>query len=421
MRIEEREIAVDQVAIGMYVCRLDRPWTDTPFPLQGFLVRDAEQVALLREHCRRLWIDIELGHEDVAHRLRSLPRATARSAAATEAPAEPAPASPASIEDLVGRHRYRDSHTLEEETEGARHALEGAATIAARLIDDIRRGLAVAPADVRSAAAPIVASVLRNADAVFWVNALRRHDGYTYSHAIKCSALAAAFGRHLGLPEETLVELASGALMMDIGKTGVPEELLAHAGPLDPMAMARVRRHVELGVQILGDGDFSDIVRDMVQGHHERADGTGYPARRMAGQIPLHVRMATIVDSFDAMTSERPHAAARPQHEALQELYRARETRYYPELVEQFISCLGAYPTGSLAELSTGEIVAIMAQNPARRLRPRVLVLTDPDGVLRTEFRSLDLLAQDPSAPAIEIRRPLPEGHAGIDLAELYL
>jgi HD-GYP domain-containing protein (c-di-GMP phosphodiesterase class II) len=184
------------------------------------------------------------------------------------------------------------------------------------------------------------------------------------------------------------------------------------------MSMARVRRHVELGAQILGDGGFSAVVRDMVMGHHERADGSGYPARRAGADIPLHVRVAAIVDSFDAMTTERAHAPALARHVALQELYRARETRYYPELVEQFISCLGVYPTGSLAELSTGEIVAVMAQNPSRRLRPRVLLLTDIAGGLLDSFRTLDLLLM----PAeIEIRRPLPDCHAGIDITELYL
>jgi hypothetical protein len=128
--------------------------------------------------------------------------------------------------------------------------------------------------------------------------------------------------------------------------------------------------------------------------------------------------MSAIVDSFDAMTSERPYSPAMSRHVALQDLYRARGTRYYPELVEQFISCLGVYPTGSLAELNTGEVVAIMAQNAARRLRPRVLVLTAPDGVMLPVFHTLDLLQ---TSYDIEIRRPLPDRHAGIDISEFYL
>lgn len=412
MQIEEREIEADQVRIGMFVCRLDRPWTDTPFPLQGFLVRDLDQIETLRQYCRRVWIDVELG-DRAAHGLLDI---TTRPP--VRAQAIPARAPRREPDDArIGSVRYVDTVDFIAEVPAAREALEVSSMTIAGLIDQARGGQPIAPEVAHAAARPIVASVLRNADALFWLNALRRRDGYAYSHALNCSTLAAAFGRHLGLPEDLLVELSTGAMLLDIGKTQVPQELLDHPGRLDPLAMARVRRHVELGVQMLADGDFGDVVREMVQGHHERIDGSGYPARARESALPLHVRVAGIVDSFDAMTSERPYAPAMARHEALQELYRERGTRYPAELVEQFISCLGVYPTGSLAELASGEIVAVMAQNPARRLRPRVLVLTDPDGRLLDAFRTVDLL----TALDLEIRRPLPDGHAGIDLSDLYL
>ncbi|WP_133479642.1 HD-GYP domain-containing protein [Cognatilysobacter segetis] len=416
MQIEEREIQSDQVKLGMFVCRLDRPWIETPFPLQGFYVREPEQIDTLRELCGRVWIDIELSRRSMGGNLRGLTYAAAGLATA------PAAAPPMASSDLadprIGSARYDDSVALDDEIPAARQALEAAASTINGMIEQAHGGQPILPEVANTAARPIVASVLRNADAVFWLNALRRREGYAYSHALNCAALAAAFGRHLGLPEDFLVELSIGAMLMDIGTTQVPETLLAHPGPLDPLSMARVRRHVELGTQILATGAFGPIVREMVGGHHERADGSGYPTRRAGTDIPLHVRIAAIVDSFDAMTSERPYAPGMARHVALQELYRARQTRYYPELVEQFISCLGVYPTGSLAELNTGEVVAIMAQNTARRLRPRVLVLTAPDGTLLPVFRSLDLLQ---AASDVEIRRPLPDRHAGIDVSELYL
>ncbi|GAB1594353.1 HD-GYP domain-containing protein [Lysobacter claricitrinus] len=426
MQIEEREIEADQVRLGMFVCRLDRPWTDTPFPLQGFYVRELSQIEILRNSCRRVWIDVELSQQGHKHGLNGLsgftslvPPAALMMTSREEALAPPrAAAQPVARDPRIGSVRYHDTVDFELEIPSAREALEVAASTISGFVEQAHAGNDVTPEVAHAAAKPVVASVLRNADAMFWLNTLRRRDGYAYSHALNCAMLAAALGRHLGLPEDYLVELATGAMLMDIGKTQVPQPLLQREGPLDAMSMARVRRHVELGTQMLQDDRFSDTVMEMVRGHHERADGSGYPARRTGGDIPLHARIAAIVDSFDAMTSDRPHAPAMARHIALQELYRDRATRYYPELVEQFISCLGVYPTGSLAELSTGEIVAIMSQNAARRLRPRVLVLTDPDGALLSGFRTLDLLSSDSS---IEIRRPLPDHHAGIDVAELYL
>lgn len=386
----------------MFVCRLDRPWTDTPFPLQGFYVRELSQIETLRNACRRVWIDVELSR-------RGGYRGHAPSVA-VQAPVLP--------DTRIGSTVYENTVDFDHEIPIAREALEIAASTIAGMIQQAQGGHAVTPEIAHAAARPIIGSVLRNADAMFWLNALRRREGYAYTHALNCAALAAAFGRHLGLPEAFLSELTIGAMLMDIGKTQVSDTLLSHPGPLDPMSMARVRRHVELGTQLLADGGFGPVAREIVAGHHERADGSGYPVRQAGVQIPFHVRIAAIVDSFDAMTTDRPYAPGLARHVALQELYRSRTTRYYPELIEQFISCLGVYPTGSLAELNTGEVVAIMAQNTARRLRPRVLVLTSPEGELLPTFRTLDLLE---ASYDIEIRRPLPDKHAGIDIAELYL
>jgi putative nucleotidyltransferase with HDIG domain len=294
--------------------------------------------------------------------------------------------------------------------------------MAERIVNDVREGRVLAPEDVREASVPIVASLLRNADALFWVNALRQRDGYAYSHAINCSALAAALGRHLGMPQELLVDLASGGLLLDIGKTRVPDDVIDHPGPLNPLAMGRARRHVELGVQVLEDaGEQNPVVLQMMRGHHERFDGSGYPNRIAGNAIPLFARMAAIIDSFDAMTSDRPYARAIPRHDALQELYRGRGSLYQSELVEQFISCLGVYPTGSMVELLTGELAVVMAQNPSRRLRPRILVLTGPDGRLRETFVPVDLMDPPMEAPDLAIRRPVVPSDHDIDLTELYL
>ncbi|MFZ5656114.1 MAG: HD-GYP domain-containing protein [Pseudomonadota bacterium] len=412
MAIEEREIGTDQVAIGMFVCRLDRPWTDTPFPLQGFLVTDIEQLATLREYCSRVWIDVELTRPAAQLTLARLERLTPRRGPARSRLHVPG----------AGQVRYVDTVTTEQERPAAAAAVDEARRIGARILDDVRAGRDLVPEDARLAAEPIVASVLRNADALFWVNALRAHDAYSYSHAINCSALAAAFGRHLGLPREMLVRLACGALLFDIGKTRVPVDILDKPGPLNPLEMARARRHVELGLQILNDGGEQDpIVREMMAGHHERFDGSGYPQRLRDPAIPVYARIAGIVDSFDAMTSDRPHARAMQRYDALQELYRGRDTLYHGELVEQFISCLGVYPTGSLVELNTGEVAVVLAQNPSRRLRPRLMLLTDADKRLREGFASVDLMDQPLDTPALEIRRPVAPDEYGIDLTELYL
>src|SRR6185312_1003175 len=130
----------------------------------------------------------------------------------------------------------------------------------------------------RGAVRPLVTTVLRSADAFFLVEGLRRSDSYSYSHAISCSALAAAFGRHMGFDEETIFSLAAGGLLMDVGKTRLPEELLQYQGSLAPSEVDVIRSHVALGLTVLEEAGIANLdVLDIVRTHHERHDGSGYP------------------------------------------------------------------------------------------------------------------------------------------------
>ncbi|MDQ3056946.1 MAG: HD-GYP domain-containing protein, partial [Pseudomonadota bacterium] len=208
-------------------------------------------------------------------------------------------------------------------------------------------------------------------------------------------------------------------------KAQLPSGLLAHAGALDATQTQLVRTHVELSLRILDDGNLDrPDVHDMIRTHHERFDGSGYPGKLRNTEIPLFGRMAAIIDSFDAMASDRPHARAITRHDALQLLYRHRDQLFQHELVEQFTACLGVYPVGSLVELSGGEVGVVMAQNPARRLRPRILLLTDRDKKLSERFAHLDLMAETRNLTIEQqthIVRSLAPGAYGLDPAELYL
>ena len=272
---------------------------------------------------------------------------------------------------------------------------------------------------------PLVDSVLRNPDAYFWLETMRHHDSYTYSHAMNCCALMAAFGRHLGLGDEQLHDMATGGLLLDIGKTALPEALLESREQLDAAGLEIIQGHLRHGVRLYdASGATNLFVREILETHHEREDGSGYPSGMAGSGIPLFGRIAGIVDSFDAMTSARPYRAAVSKYEALQHMYRARGRLFQADLVEQFVQCLGVYPVGTLVELSTGEVAVVMAQNPVRRLFPRVIVLTDVSRKLRNGFESRDLrdtLAGGTAATQVSIRKSLPFGAYGLDPRELYL
>lgn len=394
----------------MYVCRLDREWEGTPFLLQGIMIESQEDIALLAQYCKEVYVDTERGlAPDEAERPR---------------PGSPAVAA-VKVEAQLGRESYVDALSLDDELPQAREAQKRVVEFASRMLDDVRDGRPISHQAVHAAVEPMVYSIVRNADAFLWLETLRERGSYDYAHALNCSALAAAFGRHVGFPQDVLAKLAMAGLLLDIGKLRVRPGLLDRAERLQGEELAEAKRHVDHCLAILDeDVTMPAYVRDMIRSHHERNDGSGYPAGLAGDEIPLLGRIAAVIDSYDAMTSDRAHQKGISRHAALQELYRQRDTLYSAEIVEQFLQCMGVYPTGSLVELSTGEVAVVMGQNSARRLRPKIMLLTDPAKGLLPTFRAVDLMAQAEGTGAgkvLQITGILEPGAYGLDPAELFL
>jgi HD-GYP domain-containing protein (c-di-GMP phosphodiesterase class II) len=415
MQIEERQVRVDELRIGMFVSRLDRPWTDTSFPLQGFLIRNRAQIERLAEYCESVYIDVEKSSA-------SEPMPALQTLVAGENPVLGARVREGT---WLGAVQYPHQASVEEELPFANAAIETVSERAAEILDALRSGRGVSREQIQAAVEPVVASLVRNPDAFFWLETLRKRDDYAYAHAINCCALAVAFGRYLGFPEMVLHDLATGGMLLDIGMTRVPVELLQRGGPLSADETREIQRHVEEGLKLYDEAGLgSEDARTMLRTHHERFDASGYPTGVPIRQIPLLGRIAGIVDSFDAMTSARPFRPALSRAAALQVLYRERGHLYQPELVEQFVQCLGVYPVGTLVELSTGEVGIVMGQNPTRRLRPKLMLLTDPEKRLRENFLSLDLLTMrygEVEDSDVHIVRSLDPGAYGLEPTELYL
>ena len=401
--LEERRMDVADLQVGMYVCRLDRPWEETPFPLQGITLTCMDNIQELRAYCEHVYID--------ARRLATDPQTQASVLVRSQV----------STQRFEGSTRYASAVSVETELPQAKQALDNAIAMLEQIFEDVTSGRELSAEHVESAVRPLVASVLRNADAFLWVDGLREHDSYSYSHAIGCSALAAAFGRHMGFAEETIISLAAGGLLMDVGKARVPRELLERPGPLSLQETEQVRLHVLEGADILAHSRIVEPdVLDIVRHHHEHYDGSGYPGRLMGSHIPLPGRMLGIVDAYDAMVSVRPYRAAVSRHTALRHIYAERDRLFQAELVEQFQVCMGVYPTGSLVELNTGEIAIVMAQNQARRLRPLVVLLSTPEKLRVNDFQVVDLMNHEKSG-TINIVRSLARGDCPIDTSDLFL
>jgi len=169
--------------------------------------------------------------------------------------------------------------------------------------------------------------------------ALELRDDQTGAHAERVTELALRLAAHVAPELASDPELEYGFLLHDLGKIGVPDAVVLKPGPLDPDEMEAMRRHVELGDQIVARIPYlGGLARDVITAHHERWDGKGYP-RGLAGEdIPLPARIFAVVDTFDAMTNDRPYRQALPVEVALTEIRSGAGSQFDPEVVLAFAS-----------------------------------------------------------------------------------
>jgi len=395
-----RKFSVADVEIGMYVSELDRPWLETPFLFQGFYIRNQEEIDALRAHCRHVVVDTR--NED------------------DETPAELPPPIPHAdkkpTEAMRGlKNEIRPASSIQVEMYSSVEEAMGTLRSSGKL--DLRR--------LETAVEPMVDSVLRNPAAMSCLMRIRRKGGYLYSHALASSVWATVLGREIGLDRDALRVVALGAMLLDVGKIRISEELLNKPGKLDAEEIKLVRRHVEFGIDVLQQaGDLDQRVLDMVAFHHERYSGSGYPNGLKGSEIPVYGRIAGIVDTYDAMITSRPYASTQSSYGALRQLRALAGTEFQAEIVDQFTQAIGMFPTGTLVLLNTGEVAVVTAQSRIRRLRPEVMIILDADKKPLDEYRVVDLnqmFATADDQASLWIESGLEPGAFGVDPAEYYL
>jgi HD-GYP domain-containing protein (c-di-GMP phosphodiesterase class II) len=273
-----------------------------------------------------------------------------------------------------------------------------------------------------TAADLLVTSMINNPDAVLLVNRLRAEAVDTYRHSVNVALYMIALGRQLGLPARELVHLGTIGMLADVGKLKLPRALLDKPGVLTPEEFAEVKEHVRLGLERLSASGVlpPEVVLGIGQ-HHERLDGSGYPDGLARNQISIYGRMAAIADNFSALTTPRAYAKTRSPQDAMMSLYEWSGTLFHEPLGEQFVQAVGVFPVGSLVELSSGEVAIIVAHNRARRLEPKVLVITGSDKAPLAKPVERDLLRLDPvEGERLRIARGLPAGGFGIKMRDYF-
>jgi putative nucleotidyltransferase with HDIG domain len=165
---------------------------------------------------------------------------------------------------------------------------------------------------------------------------IREHETQAHSQRVREYALTLA--ARLGLEGDELLQVGRGALLHDVGKIGVPDSILLKAGPLTPAEWEEMKKHPQIGYDILRSIDFLIPAAEIVLAHQERWDGKGYPNGLEGPEIPAGARIFAVADTLDAMTSNRPYRKAQSFQAATDEIRRCSGTQFDPLVVEAFLT-----------------------------------------------------------------------------------
>ena len=372
----ERELIkvhANDISIGMYMAYPDRPWLDTPFLFQGFLLDSESLLEKVRAECEFIYID-------KGKSLRVRPPKVATSIPAAVKPAEKSVMSPIDRQrmKIADPKRYEIKAPIEKAFNTAYKSREITKESMKKALAEVKTGEGINVTRVRGSVKACVSSIVENPNALLWLSRLRNRHEYTAEHCMNVGILAIAMGRHLGLDETALETLGLCGMLHDIGKMQIDEEILSKPGRLTEDEFSVIKGHCEKGKEILEkDPNVPKEAIEAAWGHHERIDGLGYPRGTKANTLGLYTRIISIVDAYDAITTNRSYDRSRPATEAIKILFSCRDSQFDGWLVEEFIACLGIYPTGSLVELRSGEGAVVIDSNKTSRLFPKISIVLD--------------------------------------------
>jgi len=211
--------------------------------------------------------------------------------------------------------------------------------------------------------------------------------------AVNTLVVAAVIGQSMRLASHRLVQLATGALLHDVGMLKVERQLLNKEGKLSPDELNRIRTHTVTGYQVISrDMKYPEDIAVAALQHHEHWDGRGYPRHLRGEDIHLFGRIVAVADTYEAMVSERPYRNATIAYSAMKSILSDNGKRFDPQVLKAFLESMGVFPIGSIVQLNDSSIGRVTANHPQAPLRPRMELLLDATGAAVEHREQIDLL-----------------------------
>jgi HD-GYP domain-containing protein (c-di-GMP phosphodiesterase class II) len=424
----------------MYVVGLDKSWWRTPFFSHKRAIRGEEDIILFKQAgVHEVTIEVDLDYDVETPPNPHCPPEPERSGVeesceyAQESLPDIHARQDSSAHGLIANYGLVNPQSvirtpqlvaaaLAAELPAARAARTEALAIVQSIFEGVKTGAPIDSLAVQQVVRGLLDSILRRPEASLMLMRMRQFDADLLTHAVDVCVLALVIGKERDFSTEQLGVLGVGALLHDVGQTRLPRNLQRKSRPYSTQEQKLLREHPRLGAAILAQSkEIAAESRRIVVEHHERADGSGYPAGHTATALSPLSQLVSIADTYDVLVSGRNgQPAILPTH-ALRHLYQlGRVQQFDREQVELAIRALGIYPVGALVELNTGEQGVVIAVHPAEALRPIVQIIHSQAESTRVEPRVVDLAVPAGGEPAQTIVRVLDPALVNSDITSYF-
>lgn len=312
---------------------------------------------------------------------------------------------PSQLKEGLGLSRRIEEKPTKSEQEAKKECLiretkEEAAVIVQEAFSKVMNDGSVKSDKIKKIVERILNMILDDPRLVLNLSSLNTMDDYLLSHSINVCVLSLMTGVVLGFNQMRLMKLGSGALIHDIGKILVSQEILNLPRALTVEEFEEVKQHTVYGYKILKDSfKYDDEAAGIALSHHERVDGSGYPHGLNKNQIPIFAKIVAIIDVFDAITSDRIYAKGVSFDEGIVYLIKEGRGVFDEDILKKFITIVGHYPLGMHVKLSTGDVAIV---TKSKQSLPLVKVIKDKNNQVLQNYYEIDL-QKNPGVTVIDV------------------
>jgi len=374
-----KKVKISDLRPGMYLHDVNVPWLESGFLLGQFMLQREDQIEKLASaNILEVLIDTEKGLDAIN--------------APTEEEAETA-----LMEEIIGSFSAESNEYVAAQQRlrwaESKRVYKEAIKIVTSIFGDARLGYRTGFQHAFPVVASIAEGVMLDEGALVSLCRLKNRDDYTFQHSVSVSALlitlCSAIGGYTG---DDLVQIGLGGLFHDIGKMMTPDHILYKPARLTEAEHEIMRAHVNEGIDYLrSEHGLRELALCAVAEHHERYDGSGYPKGLSRDQISKIGQMASIIDVYDAITSNRVYHGAIEPTAAIRLIYEWAGRHFDGAFVRSFIRAIGIYPVGSLVRLQSGRLAIVLRQGEGNLLQPFVRVIYSTVKGQRIPVQDVDL------------------------------